>query len=275
MRADGYRFDVDAGDPANGGTTTRRPRQSRRAASSSGRSRGTELYVNAGFGFHSNDARGATITRDPVDGRARERGDAARPREGRRGRACGPSRSRICSRRCRCGRSSLASELVFVGDAGTTEAGRPSHRYGVEFANYYSPRRWLTFDGDVSLSRTRDSQTSIRSATAFPGSVETVVSAGATVDSLHNVFGSVRWRYFGPRPLIEDDSVSSKATRLVNLEAGYKLARRDEGRRRCVQPARRRRQRHRLLLCVAPAEENRWRASRTSISIRHCRVPHA
>ena len=30
--------------------------------------RGTELYVNGGFGFHSNDARGATITCDPVTG---------------------------------------------------------------------------------------------------------------------------------------------------------------------------------------------------------------
>ena len=58
----------------------------------------------------------------------------------------------------------------------------------------------------------------------IPGAVATVVSAGATVDSLRNVFGSVRLRYFGPRPLIEDNSVRSKATSLVNLEAGYKLA---------------------------------------------------
>ena len=42
--------------------------------------------------------------------------------------------------RSRCGRSTLDSELIFVGDAGTTEAGRPSHRYGVELATYYTPR---------------------------------------------------------------------------------------------------------------------------------------
>jgi outer membrane receptor protein involved in Fe transport len=35
--------------------------------------------------------------------------------------------------------------------------------------------------------------------------------------------GSVRWRYFGPRPLIEDDSVRSNATSLVNAQAGYHL----------------------------------------------------
>lgn len=32
----------------------------------------TELYANAGYGFHSNDARGATITRDPKTGEAAE-----------------------------------------------------------------------------------------------------------------------------------------------------------------------------------------------------------
>ena len=33
-----------------------------------------------------------------------------------------------------------ASELLFVGDAGTTEASRPSRRVGVEWTNHYKPR---------------------------------------------------------------------------------------------------------------------------------------
>ena len=60
----------------------------------------------------------------------------------------------------------------------------------------------------------------------MPGSVATVISGGATLDSLHHVYGSIRLRYFGPRALIEDDSLRSKATSLVNLEAGYKLSKR-------------------------------------------------
>jgi len=40
------------------------------------------------------------------------------------------------------------------------------------------------------------------------------------------VFGSIRLRYFGPRALIEDDSVRSKATSLINLDGGYRLTRR-------------------------------------------------
>jgi len=37
------------------------------------------------------------------------------------------------------------------------------------------------------------------------------------------VFGSLRLRYFGPRPLIEDDSVRSRATSLANAQIGYKF----------------------------------------------------
>ena len=118
---------------------------------------------------------------------------------------------------------SLASELVFAGDAGTTEASRPSHRYGIEFANYYSPRRWLIFDGDVSWSSAHFTDFD-PVGDDIPGSVETVVSAGVTVDSLRNFIGSARLRYFGPRPLIEDNSVRSSATSLVNLEGGYKFS---------------------------------------------------
>lgn len=117
----------------------------------------------------------------------------------------------------------LNSELVFSGDDGTTQPSRPSTRRGVEWATYYSPVKWLVFDGDVSWSRAR--------FTAFdpvgqyvPEAVGTVVSAGATVDTYRKVFGSIRWRYFGPRTLIEDNSVQSQATSLVNLQAGYRLA---------------------------------------------------
>ncbi len=34
-------------------------------------------------------------------------------------------------------------------------------------------------------------------------------------------FGSIRFRYFGPRPLIEDNSVRSRLTALVNGRVGY------------------------------------------------------
>ncbi|MGC4083064.1 MAG: TonB-dependent receptor [Vicinamibacterales bacterium] len=109
-----------------------------------------------------------------------------------------------------------------MGDAGTTDVGRPSHRYGIEFANYYAPRPWLIFDGDVSWSNAHFTDTD-PAGDFIPGSVQTVISGGITVDALKNVFGSARLRYFGPRPLIEDNSVQSKATSLMNLEGGYQF----------------------------------------------------
>ena len=81
------------------------------------------------------------------------------------------------------------------------------------------------FDGDVSLSRSRFTDVD-PSGRRIPGSVESVVSLGGTVDSPGGVFGSLRLRYFGPRPLAEDDSVRSTSTALFNFEGGYRISKR-------------------------------------------------
>jgi hypothetical protein len=221
-RVDGYRFHVDASDRANSGVAYAAV-ASPKGGVVVGPWRGTELYASTGFGFHSNDARGATITRDPATG---EPTDPATPLVRANGSELGIRSVVIPHLQTSVAlwRLSLASELVFAGDAGTTEAGRPSDRTGIEWSNYYSPRPWLTLDGDLSRSNARFTDVD-PAGNRIPGSVQTVVSAGATIDSVHNVFGSVRLRYFGPRPLVEDDSVRSSATTLVNLTAGYCLAR--------------------------------------------------
>jgi outer membrane receptor protein involved in Fe transport len=219
LRTDAARFHVDALDTANGGTTTA-GLVSPKGGATVGPWKGTEFYINAGMGFHSNDARGTTITRDP-DGNPVDR---VTPLVRAKGAEVGvrtvaiphfQSTASVWMLR-------LASELVFSGDDGTTVPSRPSARSGLEWANYYRPMTWLVFDGDLSWSRAR--------FTAFdpvgdyvPEAVGTVVSAGTTIDGFHKVFASLRWRYFGPRPLIEDSSVRSRATSLVNLQAGYQI----------------------------------------------------
>jgi outer membrane receptor protein involved in Fe transport len=79
----------------------------------------------------------------------------------------------------------------------------------------------LTLDFDLSYSRARfiDSDPA---GHHIPGAIELAIAAGATVELPYGFFGSLRARYFGPRPLIEDDSVRSEATTLFNLQAGYK-----------------------------------------------------
>jgi TonB dependent receptor/TonB-dependent Receptor Plug Domain/Carboxypeptidase regulatory-like domain len=222
IRGDLYRFGVTASDPLNGGRRIA-GLASPKAGVVLGPWSGTEFYVNAGTGFHSNDARGATITRDPVTGEA---ADHVTPLVRARGAEVGVRtvRLRHLQSTVSLWTLSLDSELVFAGDAGTTEASRPSRRTGVEWTNYYRPLRWLTFDADVAWSHARFTSDAPEGA-HIPGAAETVTSIGVTVDPLHHVFGSVRLRYFGPRPLIEDNSVRSEATSLVNGQAGYELRR--------------------------------------------------
>ena len=138
---------------------------------------GTELYANAGFGFHSNDARGATITRDPTTGEPADAGHAAGAREGRRGRRADGRGAAPADHASPCGRCRWTRSCCSSATPGSTEAGRPSHRWGVELANYYAPRPWLTLDADVSWSRahfTDDDPAGDR----IPGAVQTVVSGG-------------------------------------------------------------------------------------------------
>jgi hypothetical protein len=222
LRGDLYRFAVDASDPLNGG---------RRIAGLAspkigivlGPWSGTEFYVNAGTGFHSNDARGTTITRDPASGAPVDR---VTPLVRARGAEVGVRtvRFRHLQSTVSLWTLSLDSELVFAGDAGTTEASRPSRRTGVEWTNYYRPLRWLTVDADVAFSHARFTDAAVEGS-HIPGAVETVTSLGVTVDPLRHIFGSLRLRYFGPRSLIENDSVHSQATRLLNGQAGYELRR--------------------------------------------------
>ena len=57
------------------------------------------------------------------------------------------------------------------------------------------------------------------------GAVGVVVSAGASVEGRWPLSGSIRWRYFGARPLIEDGSAQSPATSLVNAEVAWRISR--------------------------------------------------
>jgi hypothetical protein len=61
-------------------------------------------------------------------------------------------------------------------------------------------------------------------ATKIPGALDRVISAGATVEPRKSVFGSLRVRHFGSRPLIEDGNVNSKSTTIWNGGVGYRLS---------------------------------------------------
>jgi hypothetical protein len=221
VRADGYRFDDRSDRAANSGTRID-ALMSPKLAVVAGPWLKTEFYANAGNGFHSNDARGATITVDPQSG---ESVAPVTPLVRAHGAEIG-IRSIIVPRwqtTLALWRLGLASELVFAGDAGTTEVGRPSLRKGIEWANYFSPRSGITCDLDVSVSSARFTDAD-PAGHDVPGALDRVVSAGIAAEGLRGFFGSVRLRYFGPRPLIEDGSVRSQASTTLNADIGRQFS---------------------------------------------------
>jgi TonB-dependent receptor-like protein/carboxypeptidase family protein len=220
LRGDAYHFRVSGDDPANSGTD-HAGLLSPKLSLILGPWANTEFYANVGYGFHSNDARGTTITRDP---QTHEPAEKVTPLARAKGAEIG-IRSVLVPHL----QTTLAlwgldldSELVFTGDAGTTEPSRPSRRDGIELANYYSPLPGVTLDADLALSKARYRDFD-PVGNHVPGAIETVLSAGVSADAISPFFGSVRVRYFGPRPLIEDNSVRSESSTLWNVQMGYEI----------------------------------------------------
>ncbi len=217
LRYDYYHFDVDSDLAANSGRASDGLLSPKASLVWMIRP-DVEMYLSAGGGFHSNDARGTTITVDPSTGEATDRVD---PLVRSRGAETGIRyswRNRL--------NSSLSlwwleldSELLYVGDAGNTEASDKSRRRGIEVANWYRPLDWLTLDLD--LAWTHSELVGNPAGDDIPGAIPRVASAGITLDSPQGLFGSLRWRYFGSRPLSEDGSVESGSFSAFNLLAGW------------------------------------------------------
>lgn len=180
-----------------------------------------EGYASLGYGFHSNDARGATQSVDPIDGMSPV--DPVDPLV----RSFGTETGFRLNWQDNLNTSislwglRIDSELLYVGDAGSTEASRPSERYGVEIANHYAPNNWLSFDLDLAFT-----DASFRDAdlagNEIPGAIDSVASAGVSVNPSNGWFGSLRLRHFGGRPLVEDDSVRSDSFMSFNARVGFK-----------------------------------------------------
>ncbi|WP_374583418.1 TonB-dependent receptor [Pseudoduganella sp.] len=174
----------------------------------------TEFYLNAGRGFHSNDARGVTQAQDPATPLARSRGLEF----GLRSEALKGLQTVLAVYRL-----DFNSELVYLGDAGSTEAGRPSRRYGIEFSNYYKLAKWLSLDADLAFARGRFRHGAPGEGERIPGAVEGVAQLAATFTPAGPWSGALRLRWFGPRPLVEDNSVRSRASATVNGRLAYRF----------------------------------------------------
>ena len=181
----------------------------------------TEYFFNIGYGYHSNDARGTTLQRNQSDGSFLD-STAARisPAAWSRGGEAGIRSNFVPGLNSTFALWWLENshELVFVGDEGTTDVNGKSHRYGIEWTNYYKPTDWLTLDADYTLTTARYAANNAY----VPNSVGRVISTGATVVAPNGLFGTLRFRHFGVVPLDENGTYWAGDTNIVNLGAGYK-----------------------------------------------------
>lgn len=221
LRLDRYQFQVQSDRLENSGKTSDQL-LSPSASLVFGPWKQTEFYFNLGRGFHSNDAR-ATLTRlDPQSlqntevspGLVRSYGQEV----GLRSEWLPRLQTSISLYRL-----DFDSELNFVGDAGTTEAGRPSRRHGVEISTSYQASNWLNIDLDAAYARARYRDADIATRHVV-GAVEGVAQLSATVDKLGAWSGALRLRYFGPRALTEDNLVRSRPSSTLNGRISYKFS---------------------------------------------------
>lgn len=219
LRADLFHFDVDARSlPENSGEKWDGI-ISPKAGIVLGPWNDTEFYLNGGLGFHSNDARGVVISVDP------DSGDPLSPAPGlvrTRGAEFGIRNSSIENLTSTAAVWHLHSdsELVYVGDAGTIEAGDASERYGFEWSNYWKPQPWLQFDTEFNVTEARFIETGEKIENSVPVSV----SGGVNFGREEGVFAALRARYFSPRPLNGDGSVESQDALQFNTRLGYRSA---------------------------------------------------
>jgi Carboxypeptidase regulatory-like domain/TonB-dependent Receptor Plug Domain/TonB dependent receptor len=193
----------------------------------------TEFYLQGGFSFHSNDARGTTQRVEPISP------DYPFPTPST------PITPLVLTKGAEIGVRTLAvphlqstfslwylysaSELQQDGDTGGTVASAsPSNRYGVEWANYYTPLEHLAIDFDLADSKALfpaidldDAAPGSPGGRYVPEAVGLVISSGITAQGYKGFWGSLRLRAFGPRNLTSDAIYRSSSTVLLNAEVGH------------------------------------------------------
>lgn len=180
----------------------------------------TEFYFNRADGFHSNDARGI-VKRQSLSGETLE---PATPLVKSRAYEIGMRTRPVVAWQTSFSlwRLDMDSELVFSGDEGTTEPSRPSRRLGIEWSNDFSPWPWMNVDFDYAFSKARYTDAD-PVGDRIPEAIEGTGSLGISVKNGTALSANLRARYFGPRPLLETNSVRSHASTLIQVRFGWQV----------------------------------------------------
>src|SRR5580704_5510151 len=198
LRGDEYQFDVNGG---HRGASIASPKASLIFTPSDV----IELYLNGGFGFHSDDARTPALVRS----RGAEVGGRTDLVKG-------------WTSTVAFWALNLDSELIWDGDQGTNAPSFPSDRLGVTWSNTYRPIPQIAFDLDASYVHARFAG---QAQPFIPGALENTLVGGITwTPATHGIFAALHVRRFGSYPLVQSDSVRAPSTMVANADAGYSLA---------------------------------------------------
>ena len=169
----------------------------------------TEFFANFGEGYHSNDARSAVTSGSSPLARAKSY------EVGIRSKLFGPEGIELIATAWQL---DLQQELIFVGDAGTTEIRGPSRRRGVEIAargQIYGP---LYINGSVTYTKAE-----FRNGDAIPLAPEVTAYGALLLQWPEGLRSQLQATYLGVRPLIEDRSVKAPSWIDVDLSERYVL----------------------------------------------------
>ena len=218
LRLDFYDFEVDALRAQNSGSKNESLWQPK-VNIAYGVNENLELYANYGEGFHSNDARAAINTIDPATGNPSDTLDILVQGEGselgfRYDTLEGFNFSVAWFE------LDLDSELVFVGDAGTTEPSDPSRRNGIELNSFWEFTEALVFD--FAATKSDGHFRGLPSGeNSIPDAHDLVVAAGLTYHNPNGWTSSLRVRHFDDAALTEDESVKKDSSTLVHFGVSY------------------------------------------------------
>lgn len=113
------------------------------------------------------------------------------------------------------------SELVFVGDAGTTEPNGATKRNGLEFIASYFTRSGFEMDGFLTLVDARFVNTA---ENGIPNAIEESAAVSAS-QTWGNIKLGYKLKYVGSAPLTEDKSIQSDSVINSDLFASFRVNR--------------------------------------------------
>ncbi len=169
----------------------------------------TEFFANYGEGYHSNDARSAVAPGSSPLARAKSY------EVGVRSKPWGPEGVELLATLWRL---DLKSELVFVGDAGTTEIRGASRREGVEVAARGQVWGPIYLNGSVTWTKAE-----FRNGEAILLAPEVTAYGAVLVRWPESLTSQLQVTYLGVRPLREDRSVKAPSWVDFDLSERYQL----------------------------------------------------